>query len=195
MRPPRTRPPRRFIRGSNNLLLGSLIPRHAHGVNCAQRLKGMRRPRARRYGTLTRSCALGARWKVRMQRILCIEDDPDMIDLIRLILERRGFVVEGAEGGKAALQAMQSTPPDLVLLDLMMPDMDGWDVFQKMKADALTRNIPIIVVTASAQAIDREFGLHIAKVDDYIVKPFSPQDLLASVDRVLGNQPGGRQAG
>jgi CheY-like chemotaxis protein len=74
----------------------------------------------------------------------------------------------------------------------MMPDMDGWDVYQKMKADSLTRNIPIIVVTASAQAIDREFGLHIAKVDDYIVKPFSPQDLLSSVDRVLqAKSPGG----
>ena len=125
-----------------------------------------------------------------MQRILCIEDDPDMIDLIRLILERRGFIVEGAESGKAGLQAMQAAPPDLVLLDLMMPDMDGWDVYQKMKADAITRNIPIIVVTASAQGIDREFGLHIAKVDDYIVKPFSPQDLLTSVDRVLGNTIG-----
>jgi CheY-like chemotaxis protein len=131
-------------------------------------------------------CSRNGTRKVSMQRILCIEDDPDMIDLIRLILERRGFVVEGAERGKEALQIMQASPPDLVLLDLMMPDMDGWDVFQKMKADALTRNIPIIVVTASAQGIDREFGLHIAKVDDYIVKPFSPQDLLASVDRVLG---------
>lgn len=123
-----------------------------------------------------------------MQRILCIEDDPDMIDLIRLILERRGFAVEGADGGKAGLRAMQDRPPDLVLLDLMMPDMDGWDVYQKMKADVATRNIPIIVVTASAQAIDREFGLHIAKVDDYIVKPFSPQDLLARVDRVLAKK-------
>jgi len=120
-----------------------------------------------------------------MQRILCIEDDPEMIDLIRLILERRGFAVDGADGGKAGLRAMEIQPPDLVLLDLMMPDMDGWDVYQKMKADAATRSIPIIVVTASAQAIDREFGLQIAKVDDYIVKPFSPQDLLASVDRVL----------
>lgn len=108
-----------------------------------------------------------------------------MIDLIRLILERRGFEVEGANGGKAGLRAMQTLAPDLVLLDLMMPDMDGWDVYQKMKADSATRGIPIIVVTASAQAIDREFGLHIAKVDDYIVKPFSPQDLLSSVDRVL----------
>jgi CheY-like chemotaxis protein len=121
----------------------------------------------------------------RKKRILCIEDDPEMIDLIRLILERRGFEVLGAEGGKAGLEAVRKTLPDLVLLDLMMPDMDGWDVHQKMKADEATRHIPIIVVTASAQNIDREFGLHIAKVDDYIVKPFSPQDLLASVDRLL----------
>jgi CheY-like chemotaxis protein len=78
-----------------------------------------------------------------------------------------------------------------VLLDLMMPDMDGWDVYQKMKAAESTRHVPVIVVTASAQNIDREFGLHIAKVDDYIVKPFSPQDLLSSVDRVLGGaRPG-----
>ena len=123
------------------------------------------------------------------KRILCIEDDPEMIDLIRLILERRGFVVEGADGGKAGLASVQANPPDLVLLDLMMPDMDGWDVHQKMRADAATRHIPIIVVTASAQSIDREFGLHIAKVDDYIVKPFSPQELLASVSRLLGDAP------
>lgn len=129
-----------------------------------------------------------------MPRILCIEDDPDMIDLIRLILERRGFEVEGANGGKAGLRAMQTETPDLVLLDLMMPDMDGWDVYQKMKADSTTRGIPIIIVTASAQAIDREFGLHIAKVDDYIVKPFSPQDLLSSVDRALQIRASGTQA-
>lgn len=111
-----------------------------------------------------------------------------MIELIRLILERKGFAVDGAEGGKAGLESVQANPPDLVLLDLMMPDMDGWDVHQRMRADAETRHIPIIIVTASAQNIDREFGLHIAKVDDYIVKPFSPQELLASVTRLLGDQ-------
>jgi DNA-binding response OmpR family regulator len=124
----------------------------------------------------------------RKKRILCIEDDPEMIELIRLILERKGFAVEGAEGGKAGLESVQANPPDLVLLDLMMPDMDGWDVHQRMRADAQTRHIPIIIVTASAQNIDREFGLHIAKVDDYIVKPFSPQELLASVTRLLGGE-------
>jgi two-component system response regulator VicR len=122
----------------------------------------------------------------RKRRILCIEDDAEMIDLLRLILERRGFVVVGADGGRAGLAAVQAAKPDLVLLDLMMPDLDGWDVFQQLKADEESRRIPIIVVTASAQSIDREFALQIARVDDYIVKPFSPQELLASVDRVLG---------
>jgi DNA-binding response OmpR family regulator len=75
--------------------------------------------------------------------------------------------------------------PDLVLLDLMMPDMDGWEVYQQLKADKSTRDIPVIVVTAKAQSIDKVLGLHIAKVDDYIAKPFSPQELLTSVEKVL----------
>jgi DNA-binding response OmpR family regulator len=123
-----------------------------------------------------------------MKRILCIEDEPEMIDLIRLILGRRGFEVLGAAGGTAGLQEVREQLPDLVLLDLMMPDMDGWEVYQQMKADESTRNIPVIVVTAKAQSIDKVLGLHIAKVDDYIAKPFSPHDLLTSVEKVLGQQ-------
>ncbi len=117
--------------------------------------------------------------------ILCIEDEPEMIDLIRLILNRRGFEVIGANGGKEGLESIRKEKPDLVLLDLMMPDMDGWEVYQQMKADEKTRDVPVIVVTAKAQSIDKVLGLHIAKVDDYIAKPFSPQELLASVDKVL----------
>jgi DNA-binding response OmpR family regulator len=67
----------------------------------------------------------------------------------------------------------------------MMPDMDGWEVYQQMKADEKTKGIPVIVVTAKAQSIDKVLGLHIAKVDDYIAKPFSPQDLMNSVEKVL----------
>jgi two-component system response regulator VicR len=122
------------------------------------------------------------------KQILCIEDEPEMIDLIRLILGRRGFEVVGAAGGKEGLEKMQQHPPALVLLDLMMPDMDGWEVYQQMKADEKTKDIPVIVVTAKAQSIDKVLGLHIAKVDDYIAKPFSPQDLLNSVDKVLGGK-------
>jgi two-component system, OmpR family, response regulator VicR len=117
--------------------------------------------------------------------ILCIEDEPEMIDLIRLILGRRGFEVRGANGGVEGLKKIREEAPDLILLDLMMPDMDGWEVYQQIKADEKTRGIPVIVVTAKAQSIDKVLGLHIAKVDDYIAKPFSPQELLNSVEKVL----------
>jgi two-component system, OmpR family, response regulator VicR len=120
--------------------------------------------------------------------ILCIEDEQEMIDLIRLILSRRGFEVRGANSGEEGLKSMRQQQPDLVLLDLMMPDMDGWEVYQQMKADETTRKIPVIVVTARAQSIDKVLGLHIAKVDDYIAKPFSPQELMNSVDNVLAGK-------
>ena len=123
-----------------------------------------------------------------VKRILCVEDEQEMIDLIRLILGRRGFEVKGAEGGIEGLKLIREYLPDLVLLDLMMPDMDGWEVYQQMKADEKTRGIPVIVVTAKAQNIDRVLAMHIAKVDDYITKPFSPQELLLSVEKVLGAQ-------
>jgi two-component system, OmpR family, response regulator VicR len=121
----------------------------------------------------------------KLKCILCVEDEPEMIDLVRLILGRRGFEIKGASGGVEGLKKIREELPDLVLLDLMMPDMDGWEVYQQMKADEKTRNIPVIVVTAKAQSIDKVLGLHIAKVDDYIAKPFSPQDLTNSVEKVL----------
>ena len=120
-----------------------------------------------------------------VKQIVCIEDEPEMIDLIQLILSRRGFKVTGAPGGKEGLQLVRDIHPDLVLLDLMMPDMDGWEVYQQMKAEESTRGIPVIVVTAKAQNIDKVLGLHIAKVDDYIAKPFSPQELVDSVEKVF----------
>ena len=118
-------------------------------------------------------------------RVVCVEDEPEMIDLIRLILGRKGYEVIGAHGGMAAMQIIQEQMPDVILLDLMMPDMDGWEVYQKLKADEDVKNIPVIVVTAKAQSIDKVLGLHIAKVDDYISKPFSPQELLDSIDQIL----------
>jgi DNA-binding response OmpR family regulator len=119
------------------------------------------------------------------RRILCIEDEPEMIDLIRLILERKGFEVLGAVGGQEGLEAIRREKPDLVLLDLMMPDVDGWEVYRQMKADEELQHTPVVVVTAKAQSIDKVLGLHIAKVDDYVTKPFGPGDLVESVDRVL----------
>ncbi len=125
----------------------------------------------------------------KVKRIICIEDEPEMVDLIRLILGRRGFEVSGSDGGQDGLNIVRKELPDLVLLDLMMPDLDGWEVYQQLKADDMTKNIPVIVVTAKAQSIDKVLGLHIAKVEDYIAKPFSPQELIESVEKVLAETP------
>ena len=119
------------------------------------------------------------------KRVLCIEDHEEMIELIRLILGRHGFEVQGAVGGRQGLKAMLKDPPDLVLLDLMMPDMDGWEVYRQIRARDELKDIPVVAVTAKAQGIDRVLGLHIAGMDDFITKPFGPKDLIASVERVL----------
>ena len=122
----------------------------------------------------------------KQRKVVCIEDDAAMIDLVKLILKNRGFDVVGATRGPEGLELIAGEKPDLVLLDLMMPDMDGWDVYQRMKADDYMKTIPVIVVTAKAQQIDKVLGLNIAKVQDYITKPFSPADLVKSINRVLG---------
>lgn len=124
-------------------------------------------------------------------RILCIDDEKEIIDLIRLILGRKGYEVVGAIGGEAGLAQARSWKPDLVLLDLMMPDMDGWEVFHRLRADEALAKVPVIVVTARAQSIDRVLGLHVARVNDYISKPFTPQDLVESVERVLAKKASG----
>jgi len=122
------------------------------------------------------------------RNVIYIEDDPEMIDLVTLILNRRGFVVKGAHGGKQGLEMVLAENPDLVLLDLMMPDLDGWDLYQRFKSNELTKNIPIIIITAKSQPIDRVLGLYIAKVDDYISKPFHPQELMDSIEKVLSSK-------
>jgi DNA-binding response OmpR family regulator len=121
-------------------------------------------------------------------KVVYIEDDPEMINLVTLILSRRGFLVKGAHGGREGLDLVNIELPDLILLDLMMPDLDGWDLYQQLKANAETRDIPVIVITAKSQPIDRVLGLHIAKVDDYISKPFHPEDLLNSIEKVINAQ-------
>jgi DNA-binding response OmpR family regulator len=122
----------------------------------------------------------------KMISIVCIEDEPEMIELVKIILNRKGYSVHGADGGETGLSLIRTVRPDLVLLDLMMPDMDGWEVYQQMKADPDIRDIPVIIVTAKAQNIDKILGLHIAKVNDYITKPFGPSELLQSIQTVLG---------
>jgi len=118
-------------------------------------------------------------------KIVCVEDDPKTIELVKLILKKEGYDVTGVENGRQGLTVIERVQPALVLLDLMMPDMDGWEVFQSMRANEAMKTIPVIVLTAKAQSIDKVLGLHIAKVNDYITKPFSPSELVQSVRKVL----------
>ncbi len=125
------------------------------------------------------------------RKVVCIEDEPAMIELLKLILTKNGFDVRGAMGGQDGLDLILEAKPDLVLLDLNMPDMNGWEVYQQMKRDGAMKDIPVIVVTAKAQNIDKVLG-GIAKVQDYITKPFSPAELLQSINRVLDDTDAGQ---
>lgn len=122
------------------------------------------------------------------KRILCIEDEAEMIDLTRLVLEREGYQVFGAVGGRLGLELIRQEKPDLILLDLMMPDVDGWEVYRQVKADKELAHIPVVIVTARAQSIDKVLGLQVAKVDDYITKPFGPRELLNSIRKIFDKQ-------
>jgi DNA-binding response OmpR family regulator len=123
-------------------------------------------------------------------KILYVEDEPQMIDLIRLILETQGYQVVAAQGGEEGLEMMHVERPDLLLLDIMMPEMDGGDVYHRMQQDPALAQIPVIVVTAKAAPIDKVLWMNVAQVDDYVTKPFGPTDLLASIERVLARRAG-----
>jgi two-component system response regulator VicR len=119
------------------------------------------------------------------KRIVYVEDETEMIELTRIVLEREDFEMLGAVGGAEGIEAIKREKPDLVLLDLMMPDVDGWEVYRQMKADKELADIPVIIITARTQSIDKVLGLKVAKVADYITKPFGPNDLIESIKRVL----------
>jgi DNA-binding response OmpR family regulator len=122
------------------------------------------------------------------KKVIYFEDDKDMVELVRIILGREGYQVEGIAEGQAGIKAVQQNSPDVILLDLMLPDMDGWEIFRRLKHDESTADIPVIVITAKAQSIDKVLGLEIAKVDDYISKPFRPNELVDRVEEVLAGK-------
>jgi len=120
-----------------------------------------------------------------IKTVVYFEDDNDMVELVRIILNREDYQVRGVSDGLAGIQLTQETLPDVILLDLMLPDMDGWEIFRQLKNDPATASIPVIVITAKAQSIDKVLGLEIAKVDDYISKPFRPNELVERINKIL----------
>jgi CheY-like chemotaxis protein len=119
-------------------------------------------------------------------RILCVEDDQDMIDYIKLILGKAGFEVIGADGGAEGLDAMRRELPDLILLDLMMPGMDGAEVLLHKREDEAIRDIPVIALTALNSPFDQIMWLARTDLQDFIVKSKLPRkELIARIERVL----------
>jgi two-component system alkaline phosphatase synthesis response regulator PhoP len=119
-----------------------------------------------------------------MTRILIVEDDRDIADLVARYLEKAGFSVELLSSGREALTAVAERPPDLLVLDLMLPQVDGLEICRAVRANEKTAAIPIIMLTARAEESDRIVGLEIG-ADDYIAKPFSPNELVARVRALL----------
>jgi DNA-binding response OmpR family regulator len=119
-----------------------------------------------------------------MTRILVVEDDRDIAELVARYLEKAGFVVEIIASGKEALTALSDRPPDLLVLDLMLPHVGGAEICRAARANARTALIPIIMLTARADESERIAGLELG-ADDYIAKPFSPNELVARVRALL----------
>lgn len=117
-------------------------------------------------------------------RILIVDDEPHIIELVKFNLEITGFEVLEATDGQQAIQITKKEKPDLVLLDLMLPIIDGFEVCRILRKNSETREIPIIILTAKSEEVDKILGFEIG-ADDYITKPFSPRELVARVRAVL----------
>ena len=123
-----------------------------------------------------------------MSRLIAVVDDePDILDLVSLHLSKAGFTVRTFPDAGRFQKSLASSLPDLVILDLMLPDADGLDVCKDLKKDSRTAHIPVMMLTARGEEIDRVLGLEIG-ADDYITKPFSPKELVARVKAVLRRQ-------
>ena len=116
-----------------------------------------------------------------MTRVLVVDDDPGIVKVVRAYLEREGFQVLVAFDGKKAMHIFRHDKPDLVVLDLMLPEMDGWDVCRALRKES---EVPIIMLTARVEETDKLIGLELG-ADDYVTKPFSPRELVARVRTVL----------
>ena len=127
-------------------------------------------------------------------RVLVVDDEPDLLELVRINLAQSGYTVETAASGSDALAALRRAPPDVMILDLMLPDLSGTELCARVRADQRLAALPIIMLTAKSEEIDRVVGLELG-ADDYVTKPFSPRELALRVRAVLRRRaPTGEEA-
>ena len=122
-----------------------------------------------------------------IKKIVLAEDEPQIARLVEFKLKKEGYQVVSKGNGEEALAAIKAEKPDLILLDVMMPVMDGYEVLRRVKEDENLKNIPVVMLTAKAQEKDVVKGIDLG-ADDYITKPFHPAELLARVKRILGRE-------
>jgi two-component system phosphate regulon response regulator PhoB len=118
------------------------------------------------------------------QRILVVDDEPEAVELVEFNLKQAGYNVSTAADGAEALKKARAQTPDLIVLDVMLPEMDGFEICKTLRLDAATAKVPIIMLTAKAAEIDRVLGLELG-ADDYLTKPFSPRELMLRVKKML----------
>ena len=126
--------------------------------------------------------------KIKQPRVLVIEDEPDIMELVRETLRQDQYTVLEALDGELGLQMALNQKPDLVLLDIMLPKLNGYEICRRLKSSAQTENIPVVMLTAFGQKGEIEEGFKV-KADDYIVKPFEPQKLRQRLRRFLQSDP------
>ncbi len=119
-----------------------------------------------------------------MTRVLVVDDDPEVVTLVEYKLNQQGFGVESAGDGQQALDKVAADPPELILLDIMMPGLSGLDVLENLRSNGATVQIPVIMLTAKAQEDDVARGFSLG-ADDYIIKPFSLKELMSRINAVL----------
>jgi DNA-binding response OmpR family regulator len=126
-----------------------------------------------------------------MQHVLIVDDDPDILRLVTYNFTQAGFAVTTAISGRTALESVQKRPPDLIILDLMLPDVDGMEVCRTLRRREASRQIPIIMLTARGEETDRVIGFEIG-ADDYVAKPFSPRELVLRAKSIFRRMKAGR---
>jgi DNA-binding response OmpR family regulator len=116
--------------------------------------------------------------------ILIVDDEEDVLDLLQLVFETAGFATRRASNGKMAVASAYEDPPDIILLDVMMPEMDGWQVLRVLKGDERTQRIPVVMLSARSERRDKMIGLQ-EGAEGYIGKPFSPAEVVREVQNLL----------
>ncbi|MGE3063755.1 MAG: PleD family two-component system response regulator [bacterium] len=122
--------------------------------------------------------------KNNLKKILIIDDDEDIISLIKIILENENYSVIGASSGEEGIKTAIKQKPELILLDIMMPVMDGWEILKMLRTEESTRKIPVAMLTCKTDVKDKLTGLQEGAID-YITKPFSPEELIERVDKIF----------